>query len=351
MNSRERIFTALERKEPDRVPLMELGIDQRTISFMSKNCSYLDFIERVGLDAVVISEVRDAGNLGWIDKKKKIFRDKWGTIWRLTTESFPFPIESPIKSEEHLKAYSLPDPYALDTLGILPEAIKRFKGEKAIAWLGPADFNISWYLRGMDNLLMDYVLRPRSAKKIANMCMEYYVEFHKRLIEEGVEIIILGDDYAYKNGPLMSPGQFKEFILPFLKKIVANIKKQGAYCIKHTDGNIWKIIDWIVDTGIDGIGPLEPGAGMDLHKVKEKNGNKVCVIGNIDVNLLSRAPVERIINETKRIIARVSPSGGHIMSSGNSISSSVKPENFLAMIETTKKYGTYPIKNIENIYE
>jgi len=71
MNSRERIFAALKRKEPDRVPLMELGIDLRTISFLCQNCSYLDFVEKVGLDAVVISEIRDAGDHKWIDEKKK----------------------------------------------------------------------------------------------------------------------------------------------------------------------------------------------------------------------------------------------------------------------------------------
>jgi len=346
MNSRDRIFAALKREEPDRIPLMELGIDPRTISFLCQNCSYLDFVEKVGLDAVVISEIRDAGDHQWIDEKKRIFRDRWGTTWRFTNETFPFPIEGPIKSEEQLKAYVPPDPYAPKALGWLPEAIKRFKGEKAIAWMSPGDFFASSYLRGMDVLLMDYLLRPQLAKKIAHMRMEYTLEFHKRLIKEGVEIIVLGDDYAYKNGPMMSPAQFKEFILPVLRKVVANIKDQGAYCIKHTDGNIWKIIDWLIDTGIDGIGPLEPGAGMDLYEVKKKYGNKVCVMGNVDVNLLSQASVEKIVSETKRIIARVSPSGGHIMSSGNSISSSVKPENFLAMVETTKKYGRYPLGNI-----
>lgn len=343
MNSRDRIFTALERKEPDRVPLMELGIDQRTISFVDKNCSYFDFIDKVGLDALVIHEIRDAGNLGWIDRRKKMFRDKWGTIWRFTNESFPFPIKYPLKSEEELKSYTLPDPLASDALGPLSELIKRFKGKKAIAWMGPADFFRSSFLRGMDTLLMDYILRPHVAKKIADMSLEYTLQFHKRLIRrEGVEIIILGDDYAYKSGPMMSPAHFKEFILPILKEVVTNIKDQGAYCIKHTDGNIWKIINWIVDTGVDAIGPLEPEAKMDLEKVKRMYGDKICVVGNISVGFLSTASTEQIIKEAKNLISKVSPRGGHIMSSGNSISSSVKPENFLAMVETVKKYGTYP---------
>ncbi len=343
MNSKQRIVSALERKEPDRIPIMELSIHPNTIFSICRNGSYFDFVEQADLDAVVISQVSDPGSIKWIDKEKGIFQDHWGVIKRFTGEDTPYPLKGPIKSERDLRSYTPPDPHDESILSDLPSIIERFKNRKAIMCIGPTIFANSFYLRGMENLLMDYILRPHLAKNLAQMSMEYYLEFHKRLIRAGVDVIVLGDDYAYKTGPLMSPSQFKEFVYPYLKKIVANIHKQGAYCIKHTDGNIWQIIDMIVDTDIDGIGPLEPAAGMDLGKVKKKYGHRVCVIGNIDLGLLSRATIDEVIEETKRCIMRVSPGGGHILSSGNSISSSVKPENFIAMIKTAKIYGKYPI--------
>jgi len=66
-------------------------------------------------------------------------------------------------------------------------------------------------------------------------------------------------------------------------------------------------------------------------------------IGNIDVDLLSRGSVEEVKIVTKQLLKNVSPLGGHIISSGNSISSSVRGENFMAMIETVKEFGKYPI--------
>jgi uroporphyrinogen decarboxylase len=111
--------------------------------------------------------------------------------------------------------------------------------------------------------------------------------------------------------------------------------------MKHTDGNIWSICDMIVESGIDCLGPLEPGANMDLYEVKKKYGDRICVLGNVDVDLLSRGSKEDVINSTKGLIQRVGPGGGYILSSGNSISSSVKPENFIAMVETAKRYGYY----------
>ena len=111
--------------------------------------------------------------------------------------------------------------------------------------------------------------------------------------------------------------------------------------IKHSDGNIWSIIEKLVATGIDGIGPLEPAADMDLFRVKQQYGDRVCVMGNIDVDLLSRGSEDDVRESIKDLIARVSKGGGHILSSGNSITSSVQPNNFKAMIDTAREFGRY----------
>jgi uroporphyrinogen decarboxylase len=168
------------------------------------------------------------------------------------------------------------------------------------------------------------------------------VELYRKLIDEGVEIVLLGDDYAGKTGPFMSPAHFERFILPGLKTVVQEVKRKGAYCIKHTDGNIWKIVDMIISTGIDMLGPLE-SAYMALDEVRSHAHGLVGVMGNIDVDLLSRGTVEDVVHTTKELIRNVSPPGGHILSSGNSISSSVTGENFMAMIDTVKQHGSYPI--------
>ena len=99
-------------------------------------------------------------------------------------------------------------------------------------------------------------------------------------------------------------------------------------------------MDDIVATGIDGTGPLEPGADMDLAEVKRRYPN-LTVMGNVDVDLLSRVTEEEVRAATLDLIRRVSPSGRHILSSGNSISSSVKPENLKMMVETAREHGAY----------
>ena len=137
----------------------------------------------------------------------------------------------------------------------------------------------------------------------------------------------------------MSPEHFRRFVLPSLRKAVASVKALGAACIKHTDGNIWPIIDDIVETGVDALGPLEPGAGMILSEVKRRFGDRVAVVGNVDVDLLSRGSPEEVVAAVSSLIRDVSAGGGHILSSGNTIAASVRPENYRAMVETARSQG------------
>jgi len=154
----------------------------------------------------------------------------------------------------------------------------------------------------------------------------------------GADIISLGDDYAANNGPLFSPGLFEEFIQPRLKKIVDVIHEAGAKVIKHSDGNLSKILDKIVNTGIDGLNPIEPSAGMDIGEVKRKYGDRICLVRNIDCgDLLSHGSPEEVESAVIECICKASPGGGHILSSSNTIHSSVKPENYLTMIQAAKK--------------
>ncbi len=337
MNSRERVLAALHRQEPDRVPILEWVIHPKVIEGIYPHCSYADFIERMDLDAICTTAVY---NHTVLDEEKKIVIDEWGITQAFTTEELPLPIKGPIQSEEDLERYTPPDSSALHRLGQLPDLVRRFKGEKAIAFRSRDCFLYPMMLRGLDKLLMDFILNPTLAKNLIKISADYHIELAKRAIDAGAEIIMLGDDYAGKTGPFMSPAHFEEFILPDLTRVVQAIKNHGGYCVKHCDGNIWPIIDMLVETGIDAINPLEPIAGMDIGEVKGKYGHRVCVIGNIDCGeILSQASVEDVIEAVKDCIAKASLGGGHIMSSSNTIHSAVRPENYKAMVDATKKYG------------
>jgi len=355
MNGYERIMAALRLEQPDRVPIFELIINEPVIKALYPDLSLevqlqrgsqgiyqiqADFIEREDIDAITIFE--DFRPKKWIDKEHYI--DEWGITWQIPSSGIPYVVSHPIQKEEDLDAYTPPDPDADYRLDTLKEAVKRFKGEKAIMFLGHDAFEFSHYLRGMDNLLMDYVLNPDFAKRIARIVTDYKKRVLERAADEGADILLTGDDYSHRHAPIMSPEHFREFVLPYLQEVVDVAKEKGVPFIKHTDGNIWAVIDDIIDAGIDAIDPLEPMADMDIGRVKELYGDRIAVVGNVDCGeLLSRGAPEEVVEAVKETIAKASPGGGHILASSNSIHPAVKPENYKAMLETARRYGRYPL--------
>lgn len=358
MTGYERFMIALLRKgEPDRVPLWELIINEPTLSAWGAK-SLEEFVEMEDLDGITIFEDMKLETLGTAEQKelvwrgrtiltgtRQVVRDEWGIIWGITDFGIPYPIDGPIKEPADLKTYTPPDPEAPHRLQSLREAVKKFKGRRAIVFLTHDGFEFPHYLRGgMENLLLDYYDNPRLAHELAEMVIDYKIRLMRRAIREGADAVVSGDDYANQHGTVMSPQHFRQFVLPYLKRSIDAAHDEGVPFIKHTDGNIWAILDDLVQAGIDALDPIEPAAGMDIGEVKAKYGDRITVIGNVDCSfVLTRGTVEEVEEAVKETIAKASPGGGHILASSNSIHPAIKPENYKAMVEAARKFGRYPI--------
>jgi uroporphyrinogen decarboxylase len=358
MTGYERFMIALLRKgEPDRVPLWELIINEPTLSAWGAK-SLEEFVEMEDLDGITIFEDMKLEPLGTAEQKelvwrgrtiltgtRQVVRDEWGIIWGITDFGIPYPIDGPVKEPADLKTYTPPDPEAPHRLQSLREAVKKFKGRRAIVFLTHDGFEFPHYLRGgMENLLLDYYDNPRLAHELAEMVIDYKIRLMRKAIREGADAVVSGDDYANQHGTVMSPQHFRQFVLPYLKRSIDAAHDEGVPFIKHTDGNIWAILDDLVQAGIDALDPIEPAAGMDIGEVKAKYGDRITVIGNVDCSfVLTRGTVEEVEEAVKETIAKASPGGGHILASSNSIHPAVKPENYKAMVEAARKFGRYPI--------
>ena len=283
----------------------------------------------------------------WVDRDARLYRDKWGAVQRLVGDELLPLVEAParIETDDDLDRYVPPDPKASPALPAARRLVERFKGERAVIAVGEATFAPQQYLRGgLENLLVDYIDRPRFCERLARIGVEYYSALYRLLIEAGVDVVLLGDDYAGNQGPIMSPAHFERFILPGLTAVVSAVHDAGGRVIKHSDGNIWPLMDRLVSAEPDMLGPLEP-AHMDLGKVREHAQGCIGVMGNVDVDLLARGTPEEVRRVTRRLLEEVSPGGRHIISSGNTITSYVVPRNYRAMLDTIKACEARPIRS------
>ena len=134
---------------------------------------------------------------------------------------------------------------------------------------------------------------------------------------------------------------FAHFLLPRLKRMVNLIHEEGALCVKHSDGNLYPILEMIVSAQPDGLNPVEPVAGMTLRRTKQLVGDRVCLVGNIDcAHLLPHGTPEEVRDAVRTAIADAATGGGFVLSSSNSIHSSCNPQNFVAMVRAAQELGT-----------
>jgi uroporphyrinogen decarboxylase len=243
---------------------------------------------------------------------------------------------------EDARTYRPPDLDAVCRLETLRELVRRYKGRRAVCLQHRAAFMWSAYLMGLDNLLASMVADRKLAELVMDKVLEANMKVAQNAIRAGADIVMLGDDFAHNHGPMMSPALFKELILPRLRKMIAMIHDEGAFCIKHTDGNIYTLLDMILDAGPDGLHPIEPVAGMELREVKRLAGHRVCLAGNIDcAHLLPHGSPEAVREAVRQAIADAGEGGGYMVSSSNSVHSSCKAQNLIAMVEAAKQYGSY----------
>ncbi len=329
-------MAALAGRKTDRVPFMEMGIDWAVMKGLGYS-SYLKMIEDMNLDGVSVNQMLYVlGWRRWVIPHLKYYTDEWGVKSRMTGELLPIPVGHPIPSPEYLKGFKPPRPEKSPLIKAVRHVRRRFP-DRAVAVLSRNDFAASWYLCGMDVLMMSFVDNPDFVDRLSEMVSDYYTRLFRLCIQAGADIIYLTDDYAFKTSTLMSRGHFERFVLPWLTRGVKAVHDAGGICIKHTDGDISGILDLIVGTGIDGLGPLEPAAGNNLVELRKTLGAKVALLGNVDVDLLSRGSIDEVRGVTQNLVQELGPGGGFILSSGNTITASVKPENFRAMVESGRE--------------
>ena len=205
----------------------------------------------------------------------------------------------------------------------------------------------AWQCFGLERF-SKFLTRPKILKEIFDERGNFALEIVKRMIEWGEDgMIFMGDDFGFKNGLLMSPKYYQKYHFPWLKRICETAHKAGLKVFLHSCGDILEVFEDILACGVDLIHPIEPTTAnpdYNIFKLHQKYGDQITFVGNVSPQDLADKPTEAIEDYVKKLIKTIAPGGGFILSSGHSINPAVKLENFLAMHETLKKYGKYPIQ-------
>ena len=204
-------------------------------------------------------------------------------------------------------------------------------------------FTPVWLLMGGENFYLSLIKNPELVAKMFQQVGEVQHEVIRKFFSYGnIGALRINDDIAYNTGPLVSPKHLRQHFFPWLNKTGDICLEKNIPLIYHSDGNLMLVMDDIIDSGVSGLHPIQPNA-MDIIELKKSYGNKLCLIGNIDMDIMTRKEPRDVEELVKKNLRDVAPGGGYIVGASNSVPEFIPLKNYNAMRETALKYGEYPI--------
>jgi uroporphyrinogen decarboxylase len=138
------------------------------------------------------------------------------------------------------------------------------------------------------------------------------------------------DDWGFKTQTLLSTRQMRQYIFPWHERIIGTIHANGKPVILHSCGHFDRILDDLVDLGIDARHSYEDNI-LPVEQAYELHHDKFAIFGGIDVDFMCRARPEQIYERAKALLAQTAGRGGYALGTGNSVPDYVPDENYFAM--------------------
>jgi uroporphyrinogen decarboxylase len=375
LKPRERVLAALNHREGDRVPTGENAVDYELVERILGRptlynarwkeltalwdghrdeivadyiSAHVGLVRALGWDYVRVPVVprrgeyhrpRMTGPYAWVDDRgcELHYHPDSGNIAE--------PARNPDMTIADLPDPDAPvviDPSELEAVHGVVQALRE---THFIVGRSPVDGTFPWQdTVGMEEFLRRMITDPEFVRRAIQVYVNRSIAYCEALIEAGCDAVMTTDDYSDNHGPIMGPKRFRDFILPGLVRQAEAIHAAGGYFIKHTDGNVWSILDTFVTAHVDGWHGIQPSIGMDLRLLKERYGQDLCFFGGVNCETLVAGTPDEVRAEARYAIQHAAPGGGLVVTTGNVIQPGSQLENYYALRQTVREYGAYPIE-------
>lgn len=376
LTSRERVLCALNHEEPDRVPIFfgtsgattmlapaydrlkaYLGIQRETKVFWRALQYTLldeDVMVRFGSDGRPLLAGPVPSPAERVISEDALV-DSWGIQWRRTPGNPYYEIlEPPLKNAtiDDVARYPWPQLAHASRFAGLRAKAKSIQetGCAVVALSGVSVFEYCYMLRGVENWLTDLAANPEFALALLRRVADLQKEAACQMMEEAgeyIDVVITGDDLGGQKAPLISPNMYRRMIKPIHAELLSAIKSRTkAKIFYHSDGNIYPLLNDLIEVGVELLNPVQVSAGDmgDTARLKKEFGSRLSFCGAIDTqDVLPHGTPDDVRREVRRRIKDLGPGGGYILAAVHCLQPDVPPENVVAMLEEAQKAGRYPL--------
>lgn len=380
MDAWQRVYTAVSGRTPDRVPVVpKIWVD------LGANLTGTELTEVVADQVTALRVIADAGRICGVDGVR-LFHfpprriecldeevievdaagevlgavDMHGGLHTHLLDPTTFDVESSyfmsyhhywtadapfVEDAGHARRICVPPKQHYEELGWgqrlfdFQEALGR---ETAI--LGDCSSGTMAFLvcmRGMNTAMLDLIDEPALVHLIMEKGTAIAVEKAKFNLDRGINVLRLNDSVG--NMSVMSPSHWKEYVFPHMKTFCSEVHAYDPsariYC--HICGNILPIVEDLVETGLDCIGPLDPLGGFSPADVRSRVGNAVSLMGGVNALTFTDGTPGDIRQEARRCIEEAAADGGFVLGSGCVVPRSAAQENLVALRNAADEFGVY----------
>lgn len=383
---RERVTAALERREPDRVPVMDVMEEYANIyDVLEKKPTPLGFLVTNRYAAAVFDRAIPLLNrIGFMDSEMGRFsydrtaaavKMGYDAAWVMHVPIWRFR-DSKISEDIYGRYYDIvlddrgniatpvykgglitspADWKAWDKKAILrlPEKANRIYARiqkdygDRIAVFASFLFGVfenTWQPLGFERFAVALRREREFIKRMIKFYEDHYCLMIEAWADAGVPGAVYSDDMAYRSGPMLNPRLMDELYGDSFRRITETAHAAGMKMVVHTDGMVYPLLEWFADCGFDGVHSLEPTAGVELARVKEMVGDRLCLLGNLDItHILVDAAKEEVYEAVRESVLAAGAGGGYILAPTNS-HPAMDIKHLRWMLEAAHEYGRYPLQ-------
>lgn len=342
MNSKERVLTAFEHREPDRVPLW-YGASEALTAHLMRECHVADeeaLMNRLHIDFRRVHERYIGPNLGT------------KTYWGIERGGAHYgqPLTHPlagVETVEEVEAYQgWPSPDWFDFSQLRKEC-EPWRDYAIIGGPWVVIFTDATELVGMSEFFIKMHTHPEVMHAVMTRVSDFYYQMTLRFLEAAgdlIDIFFFGDDMGTQQSMIISLQHWREYCKPHISRFLQLGRQAGLKTMFHSCGAVRKMVPDLIELGLDALNPVQVRArGMNLSELKADYGAQMTFHGGFDhQQVLPFGTVDEVQREVHRVIDIMAPGGGYCLAPSHDLMLDEFPvENVLAMYDTAYAYGRY----------
>ena len=328
VNKRDVVRTVLDHRKPPYVP-WSFGFTIEAKRTLERHYGGAAALEEA-LGNHILGLGNDIGFFEPVDEHR--VRDVFGVVWNREIDKDIGVVEGSVLPEPSLEHHTFPDPRDERFFTDIPRQIHRFPDRFRVFSIGFSLFERAWTLRGMENLLIDFIDNRRFVRELFTAIADYNIAQVERALEFDIDAIYFGDDWGQQRGLLMGPEIWRSEIKPVLARMYGRVKAARKYVMIHSCGDVDELFDDLIEVGLDCFNPFQPEV-MDVFELLPRYRDRLSLHGGLSTQrLLPFGTPEQGRTETERLI-ELGSAGGYILSPAHAVEGDVSLPNMLAFID------------------